>query len=98
MVPVPVTDDYYQILEVEQTAAIELIHRSYKRLALKLHPDRNKEHNATAAFQLVRQFFQPRCSVLIVITLPMLIEILKLGRAYETLKEDSKRREYDLKY
>ena len=56
MAPSPITDDYYMVLEVEQTATRELIVRSYKRLALKLHPDRNAERDATEAFQLVRQF------------------------------------------
>lgn len=44
------------VLEVTQTAAPELITKSYKRLALKLHPDRNATHGATEAFQLVCQF------------------------------------------
>jgi curved DNA-binding protein CbpA len=41
------------ILGVVQTDTLEVIARSYKRLALKLHPDRNAEQNATEAFQLV---------------------------------------------
>ncbi|KAL8861140.1 MAG: hypothetical protein Q9178_002356 [Gyalolechia marmorata] len=73
MVPPPITDDYYMVLEVEQAATPELIIRSYKRLALKLHPDRNTKQDATEAFQL-------------------------LGRAYETLKDESKRQAYDLLY
>ncbi|GAB7357156.1 hypothetical protein MBLNU459_g8149t1 [Dothideomycetes sp. NU459] len=76
MAPSSVTEDYYMVLEVEQTATLELIVRSYKRLALKLHPDRNAKHDATEAFQL----------------------ILKLGRAYETLKDERKRQTYDLVY
>ncbi|KAL8887847.1 MAG: hypothetical protein Q9205_004192 [Flavoplaca limonia] len=73
MVPPPITDDYYMVLEVNQTATLEFIIKSYKRLALKLHPDRNTKQDATAAFQL-------------------------LGRAYETLKDQSKRQAYDLIY
>ncbi|MCJ1392698.1 hypothetical protein MMC18_005569 [Xylographa bjoerkii] len=73
MVPSPITEDYYMVLKVGQTAAPELIIRSYKRLALELHPDRNAKHDATEAFQL-------------------------LGRAYETLKDESKRQAYDLIY
>lgn len=53
MVPAPITEDYYLVLEVEQTATLELIVRSYRRLALKLHPDRNTKDNATETFQLV---------------------------------------------
>lgn len=47
------TEDYYMILEVEQNAAPQLIINSYRRLALKLHPDRNAKHDATEAFQRV---------------------------------------------
>ncbi|KAF1844714.1 DnaJ-domain-containing protein [Cucurbitaria berberidis CBS 394.84] len=73
MAPSLVTEDYYMILEVGQTATPELIIRSYRRLALKLHPDRNAKHDATEAFQL-------------------------LGKAYETLKDENKRRAYDIFY
>lgn len=46
-------EDYYKILEVDQSATPEIVAQSYKRLALKLHPDRNTSHNATADFQQV---------------------------------------------
>ena len=56
MAPATITEDYYMVLGVEQTASPELINRTYKKLALKLHPDRNHKHDATEAFQLVCQF------------------------------------------
>jgi DnaJ-class molecular chaperone len=43
------------ILEVDQTAGLELIIKSYRQLALKLHPDRNPSCNTTAEFQRVCQ-------------------------------------------
>jgi DnaJ-class molecular chaperone len=55
MAPVPITEDYYMVLEVVQTATPEQVIRSYKQLALKLHPDRNAERDTTEAFQLVCQ-------------------------------------------
>jgi curved DNA-binding protein CbpA len=65
-----VTEDYYSTLGLDQTATLELITRAYRRLALKLHPDRG---GSTQAFQL-------------------------LGRAYETLNDENKRRAYDQIY
>jgi DnaJ-class molecular chaperone len=53
MAPVPITADYYQILQVSQCATTETIARSYKQLAFVLHPDKNKKADATEAFQLV---------------------------------------------
>jgi curved DNA-binding protein CbpA len=50
----PVTEDYYAILEVDQTATPELITKSYRRLALKAHPDRHAHGGSTQLFQLVR--------------------------------------------
>lgn len=37
----PTTRDYYEILSVERTASGDDIKRSYRRLAMKYHPDRN---------------------------------------------------------
>ena len=53
MAPSPITEDYYLILQVQQNATPEQIAKSYRRLALKLHPDRKAEGGSTQAFQLV---------------------------------------------
>jgi molecular chaperone DnaJ len=37
----PTTRDYYEVLSVERTASGDDIKRSYRRLAMKYHPDRN---------------------------------------------------------
>jgi curved DNA-binding protein CbpA len=49
-----ITDDYYAILDVTQTADEALIRSSYKRLAKLKHPDKDLNNpKATAQFQLV---------------------------------------------
>ena len=54
MAPCEVTDDYYDILEISQTATLEIIRKSYRRLAIARHPDKNpNKPDATAAFQSV---------------------------------------------
>jgi curved DNA-binding protein len=35
--------DYYKILEVPRTASQEEIKKSFRKLAMKYHPDHNKE-------------------------------------------------------
>jgi curved DNA-binding protein CbpA len=54
MAPIKIMDDYYAVLEVASTTTIDDITKSYRRLALLRHPDRNpKDPKATANFQLV---------------------------------------------
>jgi hypothetical protein len=65
MAPVETTDDYYDILGVPDTATIEAIKASYKRLALDRHPDKNPNNpGATAAFQLVGQLLSPFTNII----------------------------------
>ncbi len=54
MAPTQVTEDYYEILELSQTADETTIRASYKRLAKLHHPDKcPNDANATARFQVV---------------------------------------------
>ena len=54
MAPCQPTEDYYAILEVDQIATVEVIRKSYRRLAVARHPDKNLTNpGATAAFQSV---------------------------------------------
>jgi curved DNA-binding protein CbpA len=64
--PGPVHDfDLYQALELETTATAEEIKASYRRLALKHHPDKNpNDETATARFQQVSGICWPTPSPL----------------------------------
>lgn len=60
MPPQPSIFDFYQELEVERTASLELVISSYRRLARVHHPDRNfgKEEEATIKFQRLQQAYE----------------------------------------
>lgn len=49
--------DYFEVMEVEQTASQEDIKRAYRRLASKYHPDRNKSDDAVAHFQKLKEAY-----------------------------------------
>lgn len=54
----PTYKDYYKVLEVDYDATEENIRLSYRRLALKWHPDKHKGDNAvTAKFQEINEAY-----------------------------------------
>ena len=53
------SDDLYKVLEVEKTATQEEIKKSYRRLSLKYHPDRNQGDDAsTKKFQEISSAYE----------------------------------------
>ena len=46
--------DYYELLEVDQTDSADTIRKAYRRLALKLHPDKNVGNEVEANRKFVR--------------------------------------------
>ncbi|CAK5125060.1 unnamed protein product [Meloidogyne enterolobii] len=63
---------YYDILNVKKEAPHNEIVKSFRKLALKYHPDKNKGPEATKIMQGINE-------------------------AYNTLEDEDKRKEYDLK-
>ncbi|XP_078158301.1 chaperone protein dnaJ 49-like isoform X2 [Carex rostrata] len=50
-------NDYYAILGVEKSSSAEEIKRAYRKLSLKIHPDKNKAPGAEEAFKNVSKAF-----------------------------------------
>ena len=52
------TKNYYEILEVSRNASQEEIKKSYKKLALKYHHDKNKDNEeATNKFKEIAEAY-----------------------------------------
>ncbi|XP_078158312.1 uncharacterized protein LOC144554009 [Carex rostrata] len=49
--------DYYAILGVEKNSSAEEIKRAYKKLSLKIHPDKNRAPGAEEAFKSVLEAY-----------------------------------------
>mmetsp|Transcript_18089 Transcript_18089/g.41934 ORF Transcript_18089/g.41934 Transcript_18089/m.41934 type:complete len:381 (-) Transcript_18089:127-1269(-) len=52
------TRDYYEILGLSRDAGDDAVKKAYKKLALKLHPDKNTAPGAEEAFKKVSKAFQ----------------------------------------
>ncbi|MBP5256822.1 MAG: molecular chaperone DnaJ [Mycoplasma sp.] len=50
--------DYYEVLGVAKNASLEEIKRAFRKLAMKYHPDRNKEPDAEQKFKEINEAYQ----------------------------------------
>lgn len=50
--------DYYGILGLEKSCSVEEIRKAYRKLSLKVHPDKNKAPGSEEAFKIVSKAFK----------------------------------------
>ncbi|PKA46770.1 Chaperone protein dnaJ 49 [Apostasia shenzhenica] len=50
--------DYYEILGLERSCTVEDVRKAYRKLSLKVHPDKNKAPGSEEAFKAVSKAFQ----------------------------------------
>ncbi|KAL7598761.1 hypothetical protein Lser_V15G24015 [Lactuca serriola] len=50
--------DYYEILGLEKSCSVDDIRKAYRKLSLKVHPDKNKAPGSEEAFKKVSKAFQ----------------------------------------
>jgi preprotein translocase subunit Sec63 len=49
--------DYYSILGISQDSSSDDIKKSYRKLAMKFHPEKNTSHDATEKFRKISEAF-----------------------------------------
>ncbi|KAI3834741.1 hypothetical protein MKX03_013994 [Papaver bracteatum] len=72
--------DWYDILQVEQTADEGCIRKQFKKLAVQLHPDKNKFPGAEAAFKLIGQAQRFLCDPLKRSQFDITLKIMRPGQ------------------
>ena len=58
LIPISLSEDFYQLLGVSKDASNRDIRKAFKRLALKYHPDKNSEDNAHEKFLQMNRAYE----------------------------------------
>jgi len=75
--------DYYEILGISRDASTDEIKKAYRKLALKYHPDKNKEKQAEEKFKEAAEAYDilsnpEKKNVMINLVIPVLKDILEV--------------------
>ena len=58
LIPISLSEDFYQLLGVSKDASNRDIRKAFKKLALKYHPDKNSEDNAHEKFLQMNRAYE----------------------------------------
>lgn len=87
--------DYYEVLSVSKEATDSEIKRSYKKLALQLHPDKNRAPGAVEAFKALGKISLIPSQTRGIVSISFKFSF-SLGNAAGVLTDAEKRKHYDM--
>ncbi|KAM7274745.1 hypothetical protein ACFE04_016611 [Oxalis oulophora] len=89
--------DYYEVLKVDKSATDDDLKKSYRRLAMKWHPDKNPndKKEAEAMFKEISEAYEATCKPSRFTSTSSLLALPQTTRAKKVLSDPQKRAVYD---